>query len=99
MASKSAVHGVDPLALPLGMRIGSWRILGWGGRGANATLYRVGRAGREEAGSFALKLAISPRDERFGARPGCCPASRVPTCLGCWTMEFGSTRPEPFPMS
>jgi serine/threonine protein kinase len=40
-------------------------VLGWGGRGAFGTIYRVERVGREAAGSFALKLAICSGDERF----------------------------------
>ncbi|MBN1210266.1 MAG: serine/threonine protein kinase [Myxococcaceae bacterium] len=56
---------VDPLSLPPGMRVGSWRIRGWRGRGAYGTVYRAEREGREAAGPFALKLAIYPRDERF----------------------------------
>jgi hypothetical protein len=40
-------------------------VTGFRGRGAYGTLYRAERAGREEAGSAALKLAIYPGDERF----------------------------------
>ena len=38
----------------------------WRGRGAYGTLYCVEREGREAEGEFALKLAITPGDERFG---------------------------------
>ncbi|MFL5346005.1 MAG: serine/threonine-protein kinase [Hyalangium sp.] len=65
MSSKRALLEVDPLCLPLGMRVGSWRIQGWRGRGSYGTLYRVEHVKREVAGPFALKLAISPGDERF----------------------------------
>ncbi|MFL5349151.1 MAG: serine/threonine-protein kinase, partial [Hyalangium sp.] len=43
----------------------AWRVMGWRGRGGYGTLYRVEQVGREEAGPFALKLAIHPGDERF----------------------------------
>ncbi len=65
MGSKRALLEVDPLCLPIGMRVGSWRIQGWRGRGSYGTLYRVEHLKREVAGPFALKLAISPGDERF----------------------------------
>ncbi len=65
MGKKPPLSQVDPLCLPVGMRVGPWRVLGWGGRGSYGTLYRVERAGHEQQGSFALKLAISPADPRF----------------------------------
>ncbi|HYH94932.1 serine/threonine-protein kinase [Hyalangium sp.] len=65
MGKKEPLLEVDPLALPIGMLLGPWRIRGWGGRGSYGTLYRVEKEGQEAAGSFALKLAIHPRDERF----------------------------------
>ncbi|WP_224373046.1 serine/threonine protein kinase [Hyalangium versicolor] len=65
MGSKRSLREVDPLSLPPGMQLGPWRILAWTGRGAYGTLYRVHRIGHEEAGPFALKLAVSPEDDRF----------------------------------
>ncbi|WP_224243490.1 serine/threonine-protein kinase [Hyalangium gracile] len=65
MGKKRPKQEVDPLFLPVGMRVGEWRVQGWRGRGAYGTLYRVERVGQEAAGSFALKLATHPRDERF----------------------------------
>jgi len=65
MGKKAPSLDVDPLCLPLGMRIGPWRILGWGGRGTYGTVYRVERVGHEAEGPFALKLAAFPGDERF----------------------------------
>ncbi|MDC0707688.1 serine/threonine-protein kinase [Stigmatella sp. ncwal1] len=65
MRKKNPLLEVDPLCLPMGMRVGHWRIQGWRGRGAYGTLYRVEREGREGSGSFALKLAIAPEDPRF----------------------------------
>jgi hypothetical protein len=65
MGKKEPSQEVDPHYLPLGARVGLWRVTGFRGRGAYGTLYRVERAGREIAGPFALKLAIYPRDPRF----------------------------------
>jgi eukaryotic-like serine/threonine-protein kinase len=65
MGKKAHSLEVDPLFLPLGMRVGPWRVTAFRGRGAYGTLYRVARAGREAEGPFALKLAIYPRDPRF----------------------------------
>jgi hypothetical protein len=53
MGMKQAVPPVDPLCLPVGTRVGPWRVLGWGGRGSNGTLYRVEKVGHEEAGPCA----------------------------------------------
>ncbi|MFL5345960.1 MAG: serine/threonine protein kinase [Hyalangium sp.] len=58
-------HVVDPAALPPGTLVGSWRVLNRGSRGAYGVVYRVEEVGHEEAGSFALKLALHPLDPRF----------------------------------
>jgi len=65
MGKKAAEQEVDPLALPVGTRVGEWRVTGFRGRGAYGTLYRAERVGREQEGSGALKLAIHPGDERY----------------------------------
>jgi eukaryotic-like serine/threonine-protein kinase len=65
MGKKLPLPDMDPLALPVGTCVGPWRVLGWGGRGSYGTIYRVERVGREWEGTFALKLAIYPDDERF----------------------------------
>jgi hypothetical protein len=65
MGTKRALQEVDPQFLPLGMRVGSWRVTGWRGRGVYGAVYRVEWEGHEEAGPFAMKLAVYPRDERF----------------------------------
>ena len=65
MGTKRALQEVDPLSLPAGLQVGPWRVKGWGGRGAYGSLYCVERAGYEEEGPFALKLAIYPGDQRF----------------------------------
>jgi hypothetical protein len=66
MGAKRALQEVDPLCLPVGLRVGPWRVKSWRGRGAYGTLYCVEHEGHEEEGEFALKLAIHPGDERFG---------------------------------
>src|SRR4051812_27982290 len=65
MGKKAPLVKVDPLCLPVGMRIEPWRVMGWRGRGAYGTLYWVEHEGRERTGPFALKLAIHSGDERF----------------------------------
>ncbi|MFL5343819.1 MAG: serine/threonine protein kinase [Hyalangium sp.] len=55
----------DPRALPLGTRIGAWRVSGYGGVGVYGAVYKALRVGHEEAGPVALKLALCPRDPRF----------------------------------
>jgi hypothetical protein len=65
MGKLADLKEVDPLALPLGTRVGPWRVSGFRGRGAYGTLYRAEREGREAEGSAALKMAVYPRDERF----------------------------------
>ncbi|HYH97641.1 serine/threonine-protein kinase [Hyalangium sp.] len=65
MGTKRSLLEVDPLYLPLGMQVDAWRIRGWRGRGGYGTVYRVELEGGEGQGSFALKLATYPGDERF----------------------------------
>jgi hypothetical protein len=65
LGTKQPLLEVDPLCLPLGMLVGPWRVKGFRSRGSYGSLYRVERVGREGQGSFALKLAVYPRDERF----------------------------------
>ncbi|MFP2924822.1 serine/threonine-protein kinase [Pyxidicoccus sp. 3LG] len=55
---------LDPARLPLGTRVGPWRVLERRGRGAYGAVYRaIGAQGGR--GTVALKLALLPRDERF----------------------------------
>jgi serine/threonine protein kinase len=55
----------DSRALPLGTRIGPWRVVGFGDRGVFGIVYRAVRVGREKDGPVALKVAVYPRDPRF----------------------------------
>jgi hypothetical protein len=66
MGTKRALQEVDPFSLPVGLRVGPWRVKGWRGRGGYGTLYCVEHEGREAEGEFALKMAIHSGDERFG---------------------------------
>src|SRR3954469_8749120 len=65
MSKKVPSQEVDPLALPLGTKVGPWRVTGFRGRGSYGTLYRAEPVGRQQGGSAALKLAVHPGDERF----------------------------------
>jgi hypothetical protein len=65
MGTKQGLQEVDPLSLPVGLRVGPWRVKSWRGRGACGTLYGVEREGSEAEGEFALKMAITSGDERF----------------------------------
>jgi hypothetical protein len=83
---KRGLRDVDPLCLPVGTRIGPWRVEAWRDRGTSGTLYRVVRAGWEQQGPFALKLAMHPEDERFkreGWLLGRVHSEYVPR-LDCW---------------
>lgn len=57
--------GLNPTSLPPGTVLGSWRIVGVGAHGSHGVVYRAERIGHPEAGSFALKLALTPMDPRF----------------------------------
>lgn len=86
---------VDPLALPLGTRVGPWRVTGFRGRGSYGTLYRVERVGREATGPAALKLAIYPGDPRYAREAWLLRHVRseyVPSFLGegVWEHSAGS---------
>ena len=65
MRKKLTEEIVDPASLPIGTEVGEWRVVSWCGRGTYGTVYRVERRGREREGTYALKLALYARDERF----------------------------------
>jgi eukaryotic-like serine/threonine-protein kinase len=54
---------LHPASLPMGTRVGAWKVVGWRGRGAYGAVYRA--VGQEQAGPVALKLAVHPEDPRF----------------------------------
>ncbi len=95
MGKKEPSEEVDPLYLPLGARVGPWRVTGFRGRGAYGTLYQVDHTGRRAAGPFALKLAIYPRDPRFeheAQLPSLIESPHVPQLMdyGVWEHPSGS---------
>ncbi|KFE69370.1 serine/threonine-protein kinase [Hyalangium minutum] len=65
MGKREPLLEENPRCLPVGMQVGPWRVVGFGGLGAYGTTYQVERVGREDEGPFALKLAVYPGDERF----------------------------------
>jgi len=55
---------LNPERLPLGTRVGPWRVMERRGRGTYGAVYRAFCA-HDASGPVALKLALHPRDERF----------------------------------
>ncbi|NMO15910.1 serine/threonine protein kinase [Pyxidicoccus fallax] len=58
-----AAH-LNPARLPLGTRVGPWRVLERRGLGAYGAVYRAIGV-QDSSGPVALKLALHPQDERF----------------------------------
>jgi len=56
---------LDPAALPLGTRVGTWQVQGLRGQGSFGTVYRAVSQEHEDARPVALKLALYPEDPRF----------------------------------
>jgi eukaryotic-like serine/threonine-protein kinase len=54
-----------PAGLACGTEVGTWRVVSHQGQGAYGAVYRAERIGAEDAGPFALKLALHPLDPRF----------------------------------
>jgi serine/threonine protein kinase len=54
-----------PSRLPHGTQIGSWRVVGWGGRGVYGAVYRAVPVEDPLAPEVALKIALLPDDPRF----------------------------------
>jgi eukaryotic-like serine/threonine-protein kinase len=54
-----------PALLPPGTEVGSWRVVGWAGRGVHGAVYRAVSVHPEQPEPVALKLALLPRDPRF----------------------------------
>jgi hypothetical protein len=53
------------LLLRPGSLVGSWRVVGYAGRGTYGAVYRARRAGVSDAPLVALKVAVFPKDPRF----------------------------------
>jgi len=56
---------LEPYALPPGTLVGPWKVKAYAGGGAYGLVFRAVRAGEEQAGEVALKVACYPGDERF----------------------------------
>ncbi len=56
---------LHPAELPPGTQVGTWRVVGWRGRGTYGAVYRAVEIGREQAEPVALKLAVHRKDPRF----------------------------------
>jgi hypothetical protein len=54
-----------PGSLAPGTRVGPWRVLERAGRGVQGAVYRAQRAGHEDEGCVALKLALVENNPRF----------------------------------
>ncbi|ADO74330.1 serine/threonine-protein kinase [Stigmatella aurantiaca] len=65
MATHGSAQVLELSGLRPGTEIGAWRIGELRGYGAYGAVYRAERRGEEGSGSFALKLALHPRDKRF----------------------------------
>ncbi len=98
MEALPLVPDSDPRALPLGTRIGPWRVIGYGGVGVYGAVYRAVRMGHEEAGPVALKLALCPRDPRFEREAKLLARTRHPSVprlldAGLWRHSSGFMHP------
>jgi hypothetical protein len=56
---------LEPFMLPPGTRVGPWKVKAYEGGGAYGLVFRAVKAGEEQAGEVALKVACYPGDERF----------------------------------
>ncbi|HEX8698281.1 MAG TPA: serine/threonine-protein kinase [Myxococcaceae bacterium] len=86
------------LSLPLGTRVGAWRVLGFRGRGIYGTVYAAEPSDREQPGLAALKLAIYPADPRFEREAELLARIRHPSVprlldTGLWQAPSGCSHP------
>jgi hypothetical protein len=89
---------VGPTALPLGTRVGSWRVYGIRGQGTYGTVYSAVSQLSEHSGPVALKLAVYPGDPRFEREVELLSRIRhpsVPRLLdsGLWRAPAGGAHP------
>jgi serine/threonine protein kinase len=56
---------LEPFMLPPGTLVGPWKVKAYAGGGAYGLVFRAVKAGQEQAGEVALKVACYPGDERF----------------------------------
>lgn len=88
----------SPTELPLGMRIGPWRLDAPRGRGTYGIVYRAVHQEREHAGPVALKLAVYPGDPRFEREVELLSRIRHPSVpqlldTGVWQSPEGGVHP------
>ncbi|MBZ4420562.1 serine/threonine-protein kinase [Myxococcus sp. RHSTA-1-4] len=88
---------LNPARLPLGTRVGPWRVLERRGLGTYGAVYRAIGA-QAPSGPVALKLALHPRDERFAREVELLSRIRhphVPRLLdhGVWQQPSGLATP------
>ena len=57
---KLSEQKLDPYSLPPGTLVGPWKVKAYEGGGAYGLVYRAVRAGEEQAGEVALKVACYP---------------------------------------
>jgi serine/threonine protein kinase len=89
---------LNPSFLPPGTHVGTWRVLGFRGRGTYGAVYQAVSLKREHAAPVALKLAVYPADPRFEREAELLSRIRhpsVPRLLdsGAWRSPLGSAHP------
>jgi hypothetical protein len=94
----SSALEVGPTALPLGTKVGTWRVYGIRGQGSYGTVYRAMPEGHALAGPVALKLAINPGDARFEREVELLSRIRHPSVprlldAGLWRSPLGGSHP------
>jgi serine/threonine protein kinase len=94
----SSALEVGPTALPLGTKVGTWRVYGIRGQGSYGTVYRAMPEGHALAGPVALKLAINPGDARFEREGELLSRIRHPSVprlldAGLWRSPLGGSHP------
>ncbi|HEX8702300.1 MAG TPA: serine/threonine-protein kinase [Myxococcaceae bacterium] len=85
-------------ALSPGTQVGTWRVLGFLGRGVYGTVYVVEHAAPEQTGHAALKLAIYSADPRFEREAELLSRIRHPSVprlldAGLWRAPAGRAHP------
>jgi hypothetical protein len=89
---------VGSTALPLGTKVGSWRVYGIRGQGTYGTVYSAVSQQREHSGPAALKLAVHPGDLRFEREVELLSRIRHPSVprlldAGLWQAPAGRVHP------
>jgi len=98
MTMPTPVLEPSPTVLPLGMKVGSWRVYGPHGRGTYGIVYRAMHQEREHTELVALKLAVYPGDPRFEREVELLSRIRHPSVpqlldAGMWQSPQGNSHP------